>query len=365
MNLRFTQTVSDTKKIPTISEKVNTRGGYVEYGTDNRFPNYILELYQESPLFSAIISTLTDFIFGDGIIVNDKPNNVCNRKNETIEEVTRKIIFDFSLFNGFALQLIRNSFGDIVEVNHINFEYLRINEEGTEVYYNDWGNTKNKKQMIKYERFNPNLKQPNSILYYRGNNTRTAYPLPSFIGALKALEISTQIGNFHLNQILNNFTPQLLVNFNNGIIPETEMEEIENAFNEKFQGTNNSGRIVFSFNNDAEHATTLERIADDGFDTKYSALKEQVENDIFVAFRINPILIGVNNSNSGFTKQEFSEAFTLFQRTVIQPIQQQLKRVLEQIFDKVEIKPFSIDWGEQHESGNIPTQEQTEKEIIN
>lgn len=361
MNLRFTDIVNNTKNIPQLIEKVNNRNGYVEYGKDNNYPNYLWELYQNSSLMTSIINTMVDYTIGDGIVVNGNDSNIANRKNETIFEVVRKLVFDLHLYGGFACQIIRNQFDRVCEINWVDFRYIRINEDETEVYYNNWGDKNNKKKPIKYERFDKNQKQSNSIFYYKGTLTRGVYPIPQYIGCIKSLEISTQIADFHLNQLINNFSPQLLVNFNNGVPSEDVMSEIQTKFEEGYQGTQNAGRIVFSFNNDSEHATTLERISDEGFDSKYSALKQQVIDDIYMGFRVNPVLLGYNTA-SGFNKQEFSEAFTLYTKTCIRPLQQQLQIILEQFFDKVEIKPFTIDWGEQHESGNIPTQEE---EIIN
>lgn len=361
MNLRFTDVVNNTKNVPQLIEKVNNRNGYVEYGKDNNYPNYLWELYQNSSLMTSIINTMVDYTIGDGIIVNGNDSNIVNRRNQTISDVVRLLVFDYCLYGGFAFQIIRNQFDTVCEINWVDFRHIRINEDETEVYYNNWGDKNNKKKPIKYERYNKDQKQSNSIFYYKGTLTRGVYPIPQYIGCIKSLEISTQIADFHLNQLINNFNPQLLVNFNNGIVSEDVMDEIEAKFEEKYQGTQNAGRIVFSFNNDTEHATTLERIPDDGFDSKYSALKQQIIDDIYMGFRINPVLLGYNTA-SGFSKIEFSEAFILYNRTTIKPLQQQLQRILEQIFDSVEIKPFTIEWGEDiHEQGNIPQQ----KEIIN
>jgi capsid portal protein len=115
---------------------------------------------------------------------------------------------------------------------------------------------------------------------------------------------------------------------------------------------------VLSFNNDTEHQTTIERMPSENDSDKYMQLLETTREEIFSCLRINPILVGINNSNSGFTKQEFSEAYTLFQRTVIQPIQKRLERVLQTLFNtEFKFKPFSIQWEE-------PTQ-QEENKLIN
>jgi capsid portal protein len=66
--------------------------------------------------------------------------------------------------------------------------------------------------------------------------------------------------------------------------------------------------------------------------------------NIYAGFRINPVLTGLNKTNSGFTGQEFNEAFKLYNKTVIQPAQKEVIDAFEKIFGRgcMEIKPFTI-----------------------
>lgn len=366
MNFIFSDLVSQRKEIPKLTENVSKKGGYVQYGDDNHFCDYLYSLYENSALFNSIISTMTTYVFGEGIETNAKLPTCINRRFETLEDVLKKAINDYLLFGGFSLQIIRNRKEEVAEINHLDFRKVRINEEEDTIFYSNDFNAYTRSKLISYPRYTPTTKHNNSIYYYKNPDSRTINPTPFYIGCLKSLEIHSQIATFHLNQIVNGFAPQAVINLNSGIVSEEEMEEIEERFNEKFLGTQNAGKIILSFNNDAEHATTIERLADESYDTKYQTLSESVKNDIYTAFKINPILLGYNTV-SGFNKQEFSEAFTLYQKTVIQPIQQQLERVLETLFNtEFKFKKFKIEWGDVHENGNIPTQEgEEENNLIN
>lgn len=363
MNLKFTTIVNERKDIPKLVEKTSNKG-FVLYGDTNDFPDYLYQLYENSALFSSIVTTMQTYIFGEGIETTYQIPKYLNRKFETLEDIIKKAILDYIIFGGFALQIIRNKKNDIAEINYIDFRKIRVNEDEDYIYYGDFGMYARKNKIISYPKFQYNAKYNNSIYYYKGTLTRGVYPNPMYLGALKALELSTQISDYHLNQLINNFSPQCIINMNNGVVSTEEMEEIEERFNEKFLGTNNAGKIILSFNNDAEHQTTIERLADESYDTKYESLRQHTQDEIFTAFKLNPILVGLNNSNSGFTKQEFAEAYTLYQKTVISPIQQNLSRVLETLFNtEFKFKEFKIDWGDTNENGNIPTQE--ENKLIN
>lgn len=317
---------------------------YLYYGENNLFPYEVYNLYEKSSIMTAVVGTMVDFICGNEII-NNTGFEYLNRNGDTLEDLVRKCAIDYSLFGGFAFQIIRTkSLEKVAEINWLDMRHIRVDKDETTAWYCDWS-SKKKKQPVKYPLYIRGAKQPNSIYYFKGKLTRTQYPLPMYIGSLTALQVSTEIDNYQLHNILNNFCPNAIINFNNGQnLGEDEIEEIENKVYDKFSGTNNAGKIMLSFNDDQEHGTTIERLADDQLENKYNQLVDTTANSIYSGFRINPILVGVNKTNSGFTEQEFSNASKLYNKTVIYPLQKQLIDGFEKVFGKgcMEIKPFEI-----------------------
>lgn len=363
--LKFTAIVSQTKEIPELV--INSKSdGWLSYGADNKYPVYLHYLYEHSSQFSSIASSMKDYILGDEV-VNNTNLEIVNRKGETFNDLLEKITLDYIIYGGFAFQVVRNKLGGIAELNYIDFRTARTNEDEDKIYVNKswkYSIVKRRTQTKVYDRFLRGAKQPNSIYYYKGHITREEYPVPMYMAAITSLEISTQIANYHLNNILNNFTPSAVINFNQGSqLPEDVMQEAEDKIYEKFSGTSNAGKIIISFNDDKDHSTTIERLQDDALDNKYQNLAQSVKADIYSAFRINEVLVGLNKE-SGFTKTEFSEAFTLYNKTVIRPIQQDLIDAMEVVFGKgcMEIKPFTIDWSASEEDKEGPVG--TNAEII-
>lgn len=345
--LNFTTIVNETKEIPRLVCQTAKNAGYVKFGEMNNFPDYIYDLYTHSSQFNSIVDTMKDYIQGNGIVSN-YPLKVVNRKGLTFDDFVEKIIYDYLIFGGFAFQVTRNKLGDICELNWIDMRYVRTDEEEEKVYYStEWG--KGRRQPKVYDRFTTGSKNPTSIFYYKGRRTREVYPVPMYIAALTSLEISTQIPDYHLNNLTNGFHPSAIVNFNNGSnLSEDVMDEIEDKIKEKFTGTKNATKIMLSFNDDTDHATTIERLADEGNVDIYNTLKDNVEKDIYSAFRINKLLMGDGSESTGFNKQAYLESFALYNKTVIQPIQKELEKVINGVlgdgalhFDK-----FTVDWSE-------------------
>lgn len=343
----FTAIVNETKEIPKLEVKQVKNCKYLKYGTDNLFPQYIYELYTHSSQFSSIIDTMKDYVQGNGL-VSEYPMQVVNRKGDTFDLFIEKIVIDYLLFGGFAFQIIRNKGHEICELNWLDFRFIRVNDDEDTIFYNkEWNN--NRVQAKVYDRYVPGTKQPNSVYYYKGRQTRNQYPEPCYLAALTSIEISTQIPEYHLNNLTNGFHPSAIVNFNNGSnLAEDVMDEIEGAIQEKFCGTKNASRILLSFNDDLAHKTTIERLPDDGSIDIYNSLKESTERDIYTAFRMNKLLMGDGSESTGFNKQAYLESFALYNKTVIQPVQKEIEDVINSVLGEgaLHFEKFSVDWSE-------------------
>ena len=344
---------SAVKVIPTFVEKENYGKPYLNYGNDNKFPNYLWELYLRSAILQSIINGTADYAGGNGIIYNENPTvqklkDKANNDGETLEDVIKKIIVDYLVFGGFALQIINNKMGEINEIYWLDFRNVRRSKEGDKIYYSeDW--VKHANDYLTYDIFNSEKKQGTSVFYFKGHISRGVYPIPRYNGALSAIETSTEISKFHLNSILNNFSGNFIINFNNGQPTEDVQAEIEKKVKDKFSGADNAGKFLVAFNDSKDNGVTVERIQDDNFDKKYENLRTDTYKEIFIAFRAIPQLFGYNLDNDGFNTQEYDEAFKLYNKTTVKPIQDDLTRTFNKIFkmdNSIGFVPFKLEEGE-------------------
>ena len=348
--LSFSIFDSAAKVVPTFIEKENTGKPYLNYGVDNRFPNYLWELYLRSAVLQSIINGTADYAGGNGIVYNESPlvqrlKDEANKEGETLDDIIKKAIIDYLVFGGFALQIIYNKLGEINEIYWLDFRNVRRNKEGDKVYYSDdW--IKHSNDYIVYDIFNPEKRNGSQVFYFKGHISRGIYPIPRYNGALSAIETSTEISKFHLNSILNNFSGNFIINFNNGQPSVDVQEEIERKVKDKFSGADNAGKFLLAFNDSKENGVTVERIQDDSFDKKYENLRTDTYKEIFVSFRAIPQLFGYSLEGTGFNKQEFTEAYALYSQTIVKPIQSDIVRVFNKIFqidNSLSFVPFELE----------------------
>lgn len=332
--------------IPEYKEEKVRSKNYISYGADNKYPQYLWDLYNKVASLQSIINGTVDFISGNDVKVNAPGfEAVVNKKGETANDIVRKLAFDYLVFGGYAFQVIRNLEGGIAEIYALDFMKVRSDEKNEVFYYcEDW--SKWGAKSLVYPKFGINDNNPASIFYYKGSITRGVYPTPLYGAALIACELEKAINEFHLNNINNGFASNLIINFNNGQPNEEQKKEIEQDVTEKFSGYQNAGRIMLSFNDSAENATKVERLEGDDFDDKYSALAERSREQIFVAFRATPNLFGFPNQTTGFNEQEYASSFKLYNRTVVRPIQNVLIDSFDKVFGQkgsITIAPFTLE----------------------
>ena len=346
--------------IVSPTEKTIPGKDFIEWGTNNLYPEFLQDLYDNVATLRSVIDGCVDYIAGDDVtILPLRPNmedGVMNGKGDTIQEQIRDVAQDEETYGGFALQVIRGKDGKPSEVYYIDMRFLRMNKECNVFYYcEDW-KRRGKKNVIVYPKFDKSLdwakltdeernRHASSILFVKGNRKQT-YPSPRYAAVIKPCETERCVDDFHLNEINNGFAGSYIVNFNNGRPTPEVMEEIEKLFNEKFAGHKNAGRLAFSWNENRATATTIESIQVVDFSAKYQSLEKTARQRIFTAFRANPNLFGIPTESLGFSQEEYESAFRLFNRTHVRPIQRKIADAYDTIYGQkgvLTIVPFSMD----------------------
>lgn len=349
-NLSFSVLCLDEGAMPDYEEKIDGRKDYISYGADNKFPQYVYDLFLHSALMESIIRGTSDYVMGNDIVFNESIvpfSKMANKDLQTLTDIIEKAIMDYLIFDGFALHIFRDADGKINEIYNLDFQNCRLSQDEEHVLYcAKWDDYKCKPN--KYNRYDPMNPKRNSILYFKGKTApqTNAYPIPSYIGALGDIRTSTEISNFHLNSILNDFNGNCIISFNSGSVDEETKKKVEKQFKEKFTGSRNAGKFLLAFNESKDNAVTVERLASDDFDKRYEALSKTITENIFVAFRCSPQLMGMTTATSGFNTQEYQEAFKLYNKTVVKPIQLVIARVFDRIFgleDSIKFVPFSLE----------------------
>jgi hypothetical protein len=255
---------------------------------------------------------------------------------EDLNDITEKLVLDLELFNGFAVAVTWSKLGTIAKMEHVPFEKIRVDKEEKMFQVADWYND----DMIqlfpkvgdieKIPAFDPENRLGKQLFYYRVYAAGVKhYPLPEYIGGNAWIEADVQVANFHNNNLRNNFWGGYLINFNNGIPTPEEQGDIERQIKRKFSGTDNAGRFVVTFNDEAANAPTLEPLTPSDMDKQFEVLNKSIQQEIFIAHRVtNPALFGVKTEGQLGGRTELVEAYELFKATYVNDRVRKVERMI-------------------------------------
>ena len=340
--LNFSIVPGRERTIPTNAETKTSGKKFLSWGSDNQFPEYLWDLYTRSSIEQSIINGIADYVHGEGVTnVNPIINaDRINKDGETLDDILDIVLIDYPIFGGFALNIIFNYEHNISEIYWVDMRKVRVDEFERKAFVCDkWSWGSKPIEYILYDRkvleesWKTDKPINSCIFYYKGKITRSVYPVPIYNGALAAIETSTEIANFHLHNILNNMEPSAVITFKNGVPTKEEQKKLEEKMRDKFSGTNNAGKFILNFCDDGEHGVEIARLSEDKMDEKFKSLSESTMKEIFIAFRATPALFGVNPEGTGFSREEFLQAFELYNKTMISPIQKEVVRCFNKIYE--------------------------------
>ena len=330
----------------------------IQWGSRNIYPEFLYSLYSSVPTLGSIIEGTVNYVSGDSVTLlpfGGREAGIVNRNGDTAYDLVRELARDYLIYGGFAFQVIRDKVGGISELYWIDLRFLRSNKDNTVFYYSEKWNSAGPKKTVVYPVFISDIEwasldetqrnaHASSIMFFK-DNRRYTYPTPAYIQAIKSCEIERCIDTYHLNAINNGFSDGMVVNFNNGIPPDEIKKQIEKSFNEKFSGPQNAGRIMFSWNPNKDSQTTVQTPQTRDYGEKYNTLASRSRQQIFTAFRANPNLFGIPTDNNGFSNEEYTESFNLYNKTQVRPIQDQIIKAVGMVLGNpsaLSIIPFTL-----------------------
>lgn len=319
-------------------------GKYIKYGRDNSFPEYLIKLYNQSSIHAACVNAIVEGIIGGGLkSTNEQALDKANKKGESWNDIFNKVSMDFYLYGSYALEIIWSlDRSRIAEIYHIDFSHIRAAEKDHRNHIpgyfisTEWNGHKRvtEKDVHYLPVYNPHTKEEEASQIYVCKEYRPGqeyYPLPNYNGALKVIELDTEIDNFHVNNIKNGLAPSLAITtFTNG--SPDDVEAIEQSLRANYGGSDNAGALVYMDVDSPENAPVITPINQNGADDYYNAVNDISLQKILTAHRItSPMMLGIKTSGQLGGRDEVIDAFLLFNNTVLIPLQQDILVGLESL----------------------------------
>lgn len=341
------ESVSMSEHLPLDPEPFIGRK-WILNGEDNCIYQMISNAYDDSTTNAAIINGIAQYIYGDGLY---DASGTLNIYKHISKKDIRLICNDFKTYGAYCVQVIWNSSIDPLLKKPLKIEWVSVKQVGLSVcrdtmevdgYYwcFDW--TQRAKYKVEYyPKFTGEYTENDiELLVVNRPSARPFFPQPDYISALRYCQLEGELSNYAYATTQNGFQASMIVNCNNGI-PEEEnlMAQHKSQIIHHLTKTSNAGKVIVSFNKDAESAMTIEEVPAPSRNELYVYFSELAESKIKVAHNAPPILFSGSQEGSGFSNNadEILVATKSLYRKMIYPMRENiLEDGLQKIFSLID-----------------------------
>ena len=315
---------------------------WVQYGVDNNYFNYIIDVNNNSTTCRAITIGISNMIYGKGLAAHDadkRPEQYAQMMSLFKKSDLRKFINDYKVLGMAAFQLVYQD-GKVKQVHHFPMETLRAekcNDEG-EIegwyYSNHWHNLKPTEKPERIPAFG--FGKANGVEMYVLKPYEAGkyyYSSPDWSSAMPYAVLEDEIGDYLINDCINGFSGTKVVNFNNGVPDPEKMQSIKSDILGKLTGSRGE-KVIVAFNNNSESKTTIDDIPLNDAPQHYQYLADECFRKLIVGHRVtSPMLLGIREGNDGLgnNAEEIKNATQLFDNIVIQCFQDQVIECIDAI----------------------------------
>lgn len=339
--------------------------GIQTYGEDNLYPQVLNNIIAASSTGSGCVERLANFIEGNGLRNLDLSELVINRKGDTMDDLHTLICSDMAKYNGFAIHVNYNIFGQIVELQYVPFENCRLVEEDDNGYVShivlhpDWTGAKTRNgKLLRVDKrncdyinvFNPNrevvlaqIEAVGGIEYYNGQLLwvsmagKNTYPVGK--GDSVATEMSTDEGlsNVKYRNVRNNFLPAAMIITKRGSNlenysdrPSMQGDDFSDTL-VHLQGDTNAGKLMeITLENDEEKPEVVNLNAQN-YDKEFTVTDSSVIERIYSAFG-QEAWYCIRIGKVGFSGDILEDAFEYY-NSIVSKQQRLIERTFRAIFN--------------------------------
>jgi hypothetical protein len=344
---------------PEFKEKKGIDGGYIKYGENNDYPEYIVDLYNKSSKHSAIIKSKVHYITGNGWSGEADAQSFIDKANrvESLDDLTRKVSLDIEIFGGAYMEVIWDLAGNLAEIWHCDYVKIRTNKDNTQYWYKeDWKDNKVKPEVV--AAFNPKQPIGKQILYIKEYRPNIGiYGLPSYFAALNYIESDIEVSKHILGNAQTGFSASKLITLPNGEPNDEEKRNVDNRLRKTYSGADGK-KYMIAFVNDISRKPVVDDLGTSDLTKEdFGKIDELIQTNIFSGHQVTtPSIMGIAEAGKLGSRTEMRDGYEIFKNTYVNAKQMHLESVfnmlakLKGVVSEIKIiptEPLGIEFSEQ------------------
>jgi hypothetical protein len=324
---------------PLPIEKVqnNSDDKWVLWGDDNLYANFLLRIFSQCSLHRSITSSKKDYLLGDGVVTKSDgaDANFNIHPVDSLEDIIQKVVFDYNIFNGFALEVQYDKLTNKpLYFTHIPFHHVRTNKSKTKFWVcEDW---QSKKNILSYDRWikGSNEDRRSKIYYFAGYvpSVNTVYPTVSYQAGIENMVCDIMVNTFIKNSLENGFSPAHIISFFKGEPTSENAKEFAKKFKAMYSGAEGL-KYVLSYNNAADKKVEVDSIGVEDYSGKLDFADKNNEKQILsVHNATSKLLFGLATAGQLGGNTELETAYQIFKQVWVKNNRNIVENGLNKLF---------------------------------
>lgn len=322
---------------PYINKYAGT--AYLPFGEDNLYPYVLLDMYHGSPFHAAILEFKTKAIIADGLEFTVKGGNLESdiTKGKLEDKINhkffRRFVQEYLIHERIYVKTLRKT-EKATNFEIIPSEYVRLSTQNinTEIYVNDdWRRRRATFEVLPiYDRYN--TKDPIQVFAFQESKPGFyAYAIPHYASAANWIWLDSEIAFFQKQNIENSINPSAIIKVYQDIQDKEKKENYIHNLQDSFASAKNAGKVMVFFSNGKDLSPDVIISESNKLDKSFAASQENIIRNVAYAHLINPVLMGISTEGKLGNSNELNEAYTLFQITWLESVQDTIESYLNEM----------------------------------
>ena len=338
--------------LPQVN-KYFTLNDIVKFGSDNLYPQLLVQMYLTSAIQGSIIEFITNAVIGGGYEFTDKKltaSQVIEQKTFEIKNKFAKnaklLTRDYVIHRRVCVLIIKSDKG-IISLKRLDPTTIRNSITGDKfAWSSDW--SRGGTEMVTYEKYDKKKNQPLSLYVYQDETPgQDIYPIPSYNSILNWAYLDGEQSFFHKCNIQNSVFPSAVIRRPKEFSSIDEIQKFKEEISSK-TGAQNGGKLLVLTGNGFDDVPEFTPVSANSNDNLFTSTSKEIKENICMAHSINPSIIGVKVSGSLGNSQELEISYSIFEKNVVMPFRKTMEEIFNDLLEigniknSVEISNFQI-----------------------
>lgn len=306
------------------------RDPWVRFGVDNQYPLVLIDLFNNSPIHSAILNFKAKSLIGNGISIetsNSLEGEILNKKLTKIfnRSLIKAMCEDFVIHERINL-LLDNKAANKLSI--VRADSVRYSESGDTAYVSDFS----KRDEVKQYKTNS---KDGIYVYQEFRAGFEHYAVPSYIAAANWIWLDSEISLFQKSNIQNSVNPGMIIQFYKEINDKEKKKEFIRDFEASFAGADKAGKRIITFSNGKDLAPDIRMMEANTLDKAFADTQENIIKNVCYSHNINPIILGISTQGKLGATTEIEDAYSIFNSVWLSDAQDALDFVFSEVCERM------------------------------